>query len=69
MKKQRRCLKCQQLFESAHSGNRICPDCHNSNDQISRTNVRIPSMICIPYQHHWLSGQVIHKTLDKSDYT
>lgn len=25
--KQRKCLRCQELFLSAHAGNRICPYC------------------------------------------
>lgn len=27
--KPRRCLKCQQMFESQHSGHRICGECAN----------------------------------------
>jgi len=32
-RKQRTCLKCGKLFDSAHAGNRICPGCGKLNEK------------------------------------
>lgn len=35
-RKQRTCLKCNQLFDSAGPGNRICRRCQQINDRLPR---------------------------------
>lgn len=39
----RRCLKCNKLFHSLGSGNRICPLCNSQNETYSRLNIESKS--------------------------
>jgi hypothetical protein len=42
MKKQRRCLRCEKMFNSKSSGNRICRDCNKHFKAVSQVNCDLP---------------------------
>jgi hypothetical protein len=44
VRKERKCLKCRNLFNSANAGNRICSRCSKNNSRICFVTVPLGSM-------------------------
>ncbi len=53
--KQRTCLKCHELFDSAHAGNRICEPCARINARIRISEAELKKQ----RGRKWLNGELL----------
>jgi len=60
--KKRTCLKCGNLFDSAHAGNRICKRCAQINSRIPITEEELQKQRGVKRRN----GDVINEVTDES---